>query len=327
VNGISFDYPLFLLGLAAFVPLALADRFSARRRQIVQSLPGRMRARFFGSSALFRICAALLIVALSGPRWGAGQAPGEYRRAVDVVFAFDVSRSMEVPDGLGEYLGPGGGPTRLERGVEIAAETIESLPGMRFAVAMSRGRGILAVPLTWDSGAVASFLEALGEGAMTGWGTDLEALVDAAAGAFRPSPPARRAIVLISDSEELSGSLRAAVDRQRQEGVQIVAVALGSPDGGSFPGGGEAISRRDSYVMRMAAAQTGGLYIDGGQPDAARLLSAHLGTGAPALFAGRAGEAGGERMARWHVFAALSLIAFGASKACLLGSAKRRDGE
>ena len=321
MSGVSFDYPLFLIGLAIFAPLFLADRFSVRRRRIAKSLPGNMRARLFATTALFRLSMAFLIVALAGPRWGIGQAAGEYRRAVDVVLAIDVSRSMEVPDGVGEYAGPGAGPTRLDRGLEIVREAVGGLPGTRFAVAISRGRGVLAVPLTWDGGTVTSFLEALGGSAMTGRGTNLEALVNAAAGAFQPSPPSRRIIVLVSDGEELSGSLRAAVERLRQDEVSVVALALGSADGGTFPGGGETISRRDSSVMRMAAAQTGGLYIDGSRPDAATLLAAHLGIAAPGF-----GAVGGgtERRPRWLAFAVLSLAAFGASKLCLLGRARRR---
>ena len=317
----NFDYPWFLIGLAAFAPLFLADGLSAGRRRIVKSLPGPMRTRFLSSTTLYRLSIAFLLVALAGPRWGIGQAAGEYRRAVDVVLAMDISRSMEVPDGLGIYA-PGVAPSRLDRGLEIVMEAVDGLPGTRFAVAISRGRGILAVPLTWDAGTVSAFLEALGESAITGWGTNLEALVDAAAGAFQPSPPSRRVIVLVSDGEELSGSLRAAVDRCRQDGISVVALALGSADGGNVPGGGAALSRRDSATMRMAAAQTGGLYIDGGQPDAARLLVSHLGASAAGFGTGGTGET--ERRARWFVFAALSLLTFGASKLCLLGSGQRK---
>ena len=323
MNGVSFDYPVFLLGLAAFVPLLIADGLSGRIRQIAKTMPGNMRTRFFASGALLRLSLAFLVIALAGPRWGAGQAAGEYRRAVDVVLAFDVSRSMEVPDGLGEYLGPGGGPTRLDRGLEIAREAVESLPGTRFAVAISRGRGVLAVPLTWDSGTVTSFLYALADSAMTGRGTNLEALVDAAASAFQPSPPSRRTIVLISDGEELSGELRAAAERCRQEGISVVALTIGSAEGGTFPGGGPVISRRESPAMRLASAQTGGIYIDGSRPDAASRLVAHL--GAPAVGAGGEGGTGAELRARWFAFAAMSLLAFGASKLCLLGARTKEE--
>jgi len=330
--AVSLDYPAFLLGLAALAPLLAADRLSARRRRIAESLPPGMRARFSGSAALFRLSMALLIAALAGPRWGAAPEQAQQRRSADVVFAIDVSRSMEVADGSGEYL-PGAGQTRLDRGLEIAREAAEALPGARFAVAVSRGRGVLAVPLTWDSGAVASFLEALGGSAMTGRGTNLEALVDAAAGAFGPSPPARRAIVLISDGEETSGSLRAAADRSRQEGISIAALAVGSPGGGAVPGAPASAepSRRDSGPMRMAAARTGGAYIDGSRQGAAAELISHLGAlamgapSAPGPGGGAPGSAGPEGLReRWPLFAALSIAALGASKLCLLGKGPRR---
>ena len=321
----SFDYPALLLALIAFAPLAAADRLSARRRRVAESMPAGMRARLSASTLLFRLSMALLIAALAGPRWGEGPAGGgEYCRAMDVVFAVDISRSMEVPDGLGEYLGPGGAPTRLDRGIELAREAVDALPGARFAVAISRGRGVLAVPLTWDTGAVTTFLDALEGSAITGWGTNLEALVDAAAGAFQPSPPSRRAVVLVSDGEELSGSVRAAAGRLRQEGISLVALTVGSAQGGTFPGGGDVTSRRESAPVQAAVAQAGGLYIDGSRPDAGRQLSAHLSAlAAGAAIQGAGGGAGAEPRARWQVFAALSLLAFGASKLCLLGSGRR----
>jgi len=321
---VSADSPLFLLGLLAFVPIFLADAFSARRRRILALLPPGMKARFRASTALFRLSMAFLLVALAGPRWGAALAEADVRRAVDAVFAVDVSRSMEVPDGLGEYAS-GAAPTRLDRGLEIAREAVVSLPGARYAVAVSRGRGILAVPLTWDQGSVLAFIDALGGSAMTGWGTNLEALAEAAASAFQPFSPARRVVVLISDGEELSGDLRAASARLAQEGASIVAVAVGSESGGTFPDGDGVVSRRDSELMRAAAAATGGLYVDASHPEAARALVAHLAAGAPAIAAGE-GAAGSGLRPRWFAFAALSLVAFGASKACLLGSRARREG-
>ncbi|MCL2557058.1 MAG: VWA domain-containing protein [Treponema sp.] len=322
MSALAFDHPLFLLFLLAFIPLFLADRFSARRRRILQSLPRPLRSRFFRSGLLFRLSMALLIVALSGPRWGEAPESSSPRRAVDVAFAIDVSRSMDVPDGLGEYLGPGIGRTRLERGLEIAREAAAALPGARFAVAISRGRGMLAVPLTWDIGAIEAFFDALEEQAITGFGTNLEALVDAALGAFQPSPPTRRVVALISDGEELSGDLRAAADRSREQGARILAVALGSEAGGTFPGGGATISRRESEPLRVAAARADGAYIDGSRPDAGAQLAAQI-TAAGGAMIGSAGSGGGP-MQRWPLFAALSLLAFGASKLCLLGRAGRR---
>jgi len=314
------DHPAVLLLLAALVVPFVADALSPRRARVIAALPPPLRKRLRASTALFRLSLAFLIVALAGPRWGEGRAPDDFRRPLDIVIALDVSRSMTVPDGLGVFRGPGVEPTRLDRGLEIAAETVAALPGARVAVAVSRGRGMLAVPLTWDTGTVLSFLEAAGGGAMTGFGTNLESLADAAIGAFRADSPARRIIVLVSDGEELSGSLALAVERARQEGIRIAAVLVGSEEGGTFPGGGDAVSRANPILMRTTAARSGGIFIDGSDPAAAERLAASLGSSG-ALAAG-GGGIGGDPAPQWFPFAALSLLALGASKALLLG--KRR---
>jgi Ca-activated chloride channel family protein len=198
----------------------------------------------------------------------------EYRRGLDVVFALDISRSMEVEDVLPQ------GTTRLERGLSIARELVSAVPEIRFAAAIGKGKGMTAVPLTWDTEAVLSFLEGLSGLSLSGRGTDLESLLDTAAGAFQNSSPAKRVIVLISDGEALSGSLRNALDRRAGEGVIVAALSLGSDEGGPVPkipgedADDEIISRRDSSVMRYAAERTGGIYIDGnGDNDAGRTAS------------------------------------------------------
>lgn len=328
MSGIQFDIPWMLLGLAAFIPIAVADSLSARRRRIAAMLPPGMRRRFFLSTAFSRLSLAFLIVAISGPRWGEGETSGEYRAGMDVVFAVDVSRSMEVPDGNGLFDGSGNGTSRLDRGLEITAEAAASLPGTRLGAAISRGRGVLAVPLTWDSTTVMSFLEALGSSSMTGTGTNLEALVNAAAGAFSGAAASGKVIVLVSDGEELSGDLGAAISGLRRENIELIALATGSDDGGTFPGGGDTVSRRNSRTMRTAASQSNGLYIDANDPDAAKILSARLSASTALQEAGGDTEYGGRRKSRWFIFAALSLLALAGSKALLLGKRQaKQEGE
>ncbi|MDR0495520.1 MAG: VWA domain-containing protein [Treponema sp.] len=308
---VTFDHPFVLLGLAVFIPLILYDYFSAWRKQIQQNLSKRLRTRLLASRFFFRLFLACVVIALSGPRWGIGQAADEYRqqgrRAVDAVIALDVSRSMEVIDVHGET-------TRLERGLAIVRETVSALPGTRFAVAISRSRGYVTVPLTWDAAAVLAFLDGAGS-SLTGRGTNLESLVDAALSAFQSSGPSTRVILLVSDGEALAGSLKTAVGRCKRDGIAISAIAVGSDEGGIVPGQEGVISSRDSGALRMAAGQTGGIYIDGNHENAARILIGHLRTLAPGS---QMRETKKEAKPRWLLFIILGIMAFGASKASLL---------
>jgi len=327
---LTFDNPWILLGCVIFIPLALFNHFSAHGKQIKKNLPANLRKRLLASRFFFRLFLVCALVALAGPRWGEEQTPdsttlptglpGEYRRLLDVVIAIDVSRSMEITDGQDGEI------SRLERGLAIVkdaagrtdAMTAGSVSGIRMGAAVSRNRGIVAVPLTWDSEAVLAFMDAAGS-SMTGRGTNLEALLDAASSAFQPSHPSKKLILLVSDGEALSGSFKAAVSRCKRNGIAVTAIAVGSDEGRRISAEGEIVSRRDANAMRMAAGQTGGVYIDGNRHDASGTLAGYLRSLTQGL------EAHGnknERKARWFIFAMLAIITFGASKACLLRVSK-----
>jgi len=331
MSGIlAFDNPWILLGCVIFIPLALFNHFSAHGKQAKKNLPGNLRKRLFASRFFFRLFLVCILIAMAGPRWGDEQAPdsttlptglpGEYRRLLDVVIAIDVSRSMEITDGQN------GEVSRLERGLAIVKEasdrvyamTAGSASGIRMGAAVSRNRGIVAVPLTWDSEAVFAFMDAAGS-SMTGKGTNLESLLDAASSAFQPSHPSKKLVLLVSDGEALSGSFKAAVNRCKQNGIAVTAIAVGSDEGRRISAEGEIISRRDAGAMRMAAGQTGGLYIDGNRQDASGTLAGYLRSLTQGL---EPHGSKNERKARWFIFAMLAIITFGASKACLLRVSK-----
>lgn len=322
---LAFDYPWAFWAFAIFIPIFLHDLFSTRKKRIRKTLQKKLKTKLNMSAFFFRLFLALVILGLAGPRWGMGQAERENRRRLsaktaDVVIAIDVSRSMELPDGANT-----GGTSRLQRGMAIVTEACGAFQSgtqdMRFAAAVSRGRGILAIPLTWDNSAVLAFMQSLDSSAITGRGTDLESLVDTAAGAFQKSSPSIREIILVSDGEALSGSVKAALERCSRDGIAVTAVAVGSDEGLPVHTDGQTISRRDMAAMRMAAGQTGGICIDGNRSDAAGLLSSRL----RSLAFEQAGAAAkNEHKPRWLIFALLAIMALGASKLSLLQMRKER---
>jgi Ca-activated chloride channel family protein len=326
-DGLVFDNPWFLTGIIFIFLLALFDYISPVRKTIRGNLPKHLAAKLFASRLFFWLFLAFLITAAAGPRWGVGQAKNEYRRAVDVVIAVDVSKSMLAYDGntAGSTAdesaeSPEDGITRLKRGTDIVMEAVSALPGTRFAAAVSRNRGIVAVPLTWDDGAVLAFLESIDGSSMTGRGTNLEALLEAGAGAFQSSYPSNKVILLVSDGEALTGSIRTALLNCNRNNITVTSILTGSDEGAPVPGGAvpgtdETISRRDEAVMRMAAGQTGGIFIDGNRGDAAGVLIEHLRSLAVGTERPGSGETNKER---WFVFLILAIMAYGASKLCLL---------
>jgi Ca-activated chloride channel family protein len=344
---VSFDNPVVLLALALILPLGLMAVIHYRRRRgVLAFFPSsrrgtgfrEIRFRYILSSLFFLLFFAFLIVSLAGPRWGTRLVP-EFRRGADVVLAIDLSRSMDVRDG-GE-----GGPSRLERSAAIARELVTLSGGARFAVAVGKGAGVLAVPLTDDAEAVMAFLEGLSTSLITGRGTNLESLITAASGAFQSSFPTRRRVILFSDGEAHQGIFSQGIEKALAEDISIAAVGLGSEAGGVVPGpsslipaGGRAeegpsganagspetvmsFLRRDT--LRNAAERTGGIYLDGTHDYAAALLADHIAAVSPGI--GGPGPAGfrRERVSRSYIFIIAALIFLGLSKMC--GKKRRKS--
>jgi Ca-activated chloride channel family protein len=300
---LSFDKPAylyFLLLLIAFIPFVVVRYFKGREKAALFAaaapskrrgpLLNELRLRIIISDVFFIFFMGFLIIALAGPRWGL-RIVTDYRRGVDVVLAFDLSRSMNVDDCSAQGILQQKNISRLERGKEIAQELVNSLGELRIGTAIGKGTGILAIPLTYDSEAVLNFLNALDNQAFSGRGTDLESLLNAALGAFQDSIPSRRWIILFSDGETLSGSFQKAIEKARKAGIIISTVGLGSDAGGPVPlekwpeassgfllgaDNKPVISKRNADILRNGAEKSGGIYIDGSRNDAARFLAGHI---------------------------------------------------
>ncbi|MDR0553816.1 MAG: VWA domain-containing protein [Treponema sp.] len=312
---IHFQNPERLYFLAALVPLGIASvfRYGGLKRLLRFFPPSRrapaekLRFRYAVSAVFFLLFLGCLIIALAEPQWGS-RLVNESRRDAELVFALDVSLSMDVRDA-----GPPDAPvSRLEQGAALARNLAAALPGTRFGIAIGKGSGILALPLTDDSDAALSFLGGISSSLISGSGTNLESLIDAAAGAFSDAFPSRRQILLLSDGEALSGSFSAAVERALEANITISAVGLGTVEGGSPPGmeSGGIVSRLQPEALRSAAGRAKGLYLDGnGDLVLARLVEYFSESPAGNLPVGATSRR--EPQDQWHIFVLAALAALG----------------
>ncbi len=296
--------------------LALAGRCARRRAGQWVSLGqgGRMR----GDGAIAWIGAiACLIVALAQPRWGRIPAP-PLPPGRDVVLLMDDSRSMAVEDAV---------PDRLGLAVDAASSLVNALgrqPGNRVAVVAFAGRGVLRCPLTENLGAVSDTLHTLRPADVRPGGTDLGAGLTTALGAFgnrehEPEQSGGRTIVVFSDGEDHIGSSDVAVQRLREAGIVVHAVAVGDAErghpvplahgAGSLEYEGEPVlSRRSDAALAAIAEATGGALLALGLA-AADLGDLYLKRIDPIARQKRIAFRSSERAERysWFVFAALVL--------------------
>lgn len=254
----SLTRPVALYLLLFLLPLALAERWRIAR------IAPTVRAVWGGEAALSwkrrRIRAALLravswialSLACAGPVSGLRPSRG-FSSGQDVAFLLDVSRSMGVTEG---------GMTRLARARSAARAIMDGIPEARFALCVFKGKAMTVFPMTDDCGSIDEFLDTAGSHLLTEKGTDIEAGLDEALGAFNAHSAAARAIVLFSDGEGLRGRPERAAERARAAGVPIHAIGIGSEEGGPVPETPSTKSKRDREALLRICRASGGSYAD-----------------------------------------------------------------
>ncbi|MDR1231437.1 MAG: VWA domain-containing protein [Spirochaetaceae bacterium] len=296
----SFGYPILLCALFALPAFALVFFVQYRRlfplvRNMSLQKDRVIKARYFYSGLFGLLSFAALAVAAAGPSLTL-KYQEERPDGADIVFAFDVSRSMNVRDVVynEETI------SRLEAARFIADGVLAALEArrtdFRYAVAAGKGEGVLAIPLTYGVETVCAMLDSLSSSAISAAGTNVEKLMLAATSAFSSvlsaSYPAEKRIILFTDGEALSGEFQHAAERARNEDITVAAVCLGSEKGGTIPvgvsdtggtlylrdkTGKPVVSRAESGALQEAVESTGGFFTGAEDIEAAlAALNAHL---------------------------------------------------
>lgn len=282
-SALTFARPEWLHALW-LLPLGVALFWWAEQRRralIARIVAPKLRALLAGNTSPFRrwlraACVlgalGLLAVTLAGPQLGYDTLEVPHRGR-DVIIAMDVSRSMLATDVA---------PTRLQRAKLLAEDLVGELGSDRLGLVAFAGSAFLQAPLTLDHGAVLAAVDELDTDLIPKGGTNIAAAIRACEEAFGKAEGFSRAIVIISDGEELDADGLEAARQAGAAGIRIFTVGVGSEEGSEIPlGPGEFVrdqsgkvvqSRLDAARMREIAEVTGGFYVPLDE-DAARSLS------------------------------------------------------
>jgi len=153
----AFDAPVVLavaplVGGAVWFAAAWARRVRIRRAALwsEETVRRALGAGRFGPTAL-AVAAFLGVVALAGPRWGEATIVAE-TRALSVVMAMDISRSMLAEDAS---------PSRLGRALREGRRLVQDLDGDRVGLLAFAGSSYILSPLSIDGSALTLYLDAL----------------------------------------------------------------------------------------------------------------------------------------------------------------------
>ena len=283
-TALTFGAPHWLWALLVLPLMAGLFVWSHRRGQalVAKIVAVRLRDQLSGSVSLLRrilraslllASIALAIVAVAQPRYGFIEKETK-QKGRDVIVAIDTSRSMLATDIA---------PTRLARAKLFTQDLVRLLQGDRIGLVAFAGSAFLQAPLTLDYNAVTNALEELDTTVIPKGGTNIAAAITAAREAFGKAEGQTRALIVLTDGEELAADGIAAAKQAAGEGIRIFTVGIGSPEGSLIPvrlddgrsdfvrdsAGKPVTSKLDDSRLKEIASATGGFFTLIG-PDAAR---------------------------------------------------------
>ncbi|MGB9742652.1 MAG: VWA domain-containing protein [candidate division WOR-3 bacterium] len=211
---------------------------------------------------LFFTALVLFVIALARPRWGEKLQLFK-SRGIAVVVALDGSKSMLAEDVK---------PNRLARAKAELAALIDELAGNAVGIVGFAGDAYALCPLTTDLEAAKMFLDIISPEMMPVPGTDFGKAIAVATQLFNPTA-LTKALVLVTDGEDLGKNTEAAVLAAKEAGVRIYPVAISTPEGAPIPEPGQSgtvykkdasgnvvISRMDERKLILIAQATGGRF-------------------------------------------------------------------
>jgi Ca-activated chloride channel family protein len=276
-TSLQFAQPIWMI-VGLFVCMGIVGlfiRFDRRRESDLSKLiHPRFRQRLTeGFSPRLRnlkrglwvFAVMLLFVAIARPQMGYEWHEVK-RKGIDILFAVDTSRSM-----LAEDLTP----SRLERARLGIIDFVARLEGDRVGLIPFAGSAFALCPLTLDYDAFRESLNALDTDLIPRQGTDLASAIKEAERLFDENGNNHRVLVLLTDGEDLQGSVIDAAKAAAKKGMAIYTVGVGSPEGAKIPvhdrygrtdfvrdeSGKVVRTTLDETTLKKIAEETSGLYV------------------------------------------------------------------
>ncbi len=168
---------------------------------------------------LLALSLLLLIITAARPFWGSKILPFS-GRGRDLIVVLDVSKSMLSQDVK---------PSRLDHAKWFLRELIRATPGDRYGIVAFSGSAFLECPLTIDKTSLFQILDELAAGSIPLGGTNIQNALKVALGAFEAAEGAHRAVILVTDGDELQGDMSKAADDLRKANLPLYVVGIGDP--------------------------------------------------------------------------------------------------
>jgi len=205
------------------------------------------------------------ILALIRPQWGF-QWQEVKRQGIDILVVIDTSKSMLTQDVK---------PNRLARTKFAVQDLLKKLRGDRIGLIAFAGEPFLICPLTVDYGGFQINLNALDVETVPRGGTNIGKAIREAIKDYDETSSKHKAIIVITDGDDLEGDPIAAAQEAKKKGIKIYSVGIGSAEGELIrmrnpqgeliflkdQSGNFVKSRLNEKLLREISLITGGVYV------------------------------------------------------------------
>ncbi|MCK5260031.1 MAG: VWA domain-containing protein [Candidatus Omnitrophica bacterium] len=205
------------------------------------------------------------VLALTRPQWGF-QWQEVKRQGIDILVVIDTSKSMLTQDVK---------PNRLERTKFAVFDLLKKLKGDRIGLIAFSGESFLICPLTVDYGGFQVSLKDLSVDTVPRGGTNIAKAVQEAIKDYDKTSSKHKAIIIITDGDDLEGDPIAAAKKAMEKGIKVYCVGIGNDEGELIQIKGEGgrntflkdsngnfvKSRLNERLLKQIALITGGIYI------------------------------------------------------------------
>ena len=231
---IEFRYPLILFFYAPALIIWLYWIINSRNKMLLSTVDKTLRdrllikidkKRLLQKDRFLYFSMLILIFSASGPQIGTRLAPLD-RKGIDLVFAIDVSTSMNAEDVK---------PSRLEKAKFEISQMIHQLKGDRISLIVFAGSSHMYLPLTTDYEAARLFLDQIDTNMIPTQGTALSSALQTGLSAFTEDESKYKVLVLVTDGEDHEGQAIDLASKASDRGMIIHTVGVGTESGSLIP--------------------------------------------------------------------------------------------
>ncbi|MBD5385322.1 VWA domain-containing protein [bacterium] len=246
----SFAYPyilFLLLGVPVYIGLYLWGRATRRRKlrkfgrpeTIAHLMPAVSPYKPPLKLTLQCLAYAMLVIALARP-WGGVKSEKSVKEGIEVVICVDASNSMLAPSSTEK-----GAPDRMRMAKMTLEKLINRLSDDRVGLIEFAGDAYTLIPVTNDYVSAKMFLNSITPDQVANQGTNIAAAIDMATRSFSDNKDIGKAIILLTDAEELENpeGVMQAVEQASKRNIQIDVIGVGGSEPVQIPQG------RSSYFI------------------------------------------------------------------------------